>query len=103
MEKPLTCHVYVCVCVCVCVAEHQHRHPPCIAPSSSIYSQCYEETYSMKKRLTPLVFVCIYKLLYTYVYPLKPYKYVPKMPGRSPGTWESLGTLGPLEFVKKWR
>src|SRR6218665_3364377 len=38
--------------------------------------QC-TQTLSMKKRLTPHVFVCIYKLLYTYVYP---YKYVPRRP-----------------------
>src|SRR6218665_569166 len=60
---------------------------PCVR--LSIHSHYNEETYR-KKCLTPHVFVCIYKLMYTYVYSYNHKNMFLGCPGRGPGTWEPL-------------
>src|SRR6218665_4209920 len=81
--------VCVCVCVCMCVCSRSSSIS-ILHASPCIYRQCYEETYR-KKRLTPLVFAYIYKLLYTYVYPYNHTNMCLGGPGRGPGPWEPLG------------
>src|SRR6218665_3604456 len=63
---------------------------PCVR--LSIHSHYNEEAYSVKKRLTPHVFLCIYKLMYAYVYPYNHKNMFLGCPGRGPGPREPLGS-----------
>src|SRR6218665_1638395 len=88
--------VCLCVCMCVCVCVHQ-----CACRTL----QC-TQTLSMKKRLTPYVFVYIYKLLHVYIcIPLQPYKHVPRMHRERPWALgaprEPLGSLRTTRYDEK--
>jgi len=57
----------------------------------------------MKKRLTPLVFVCIYKLLYTYVYPYNHTNMFLGCTGRGPTHWYRFGGPRTLRNWENWK
>src|SRR6218665_1367841 len=63
---------------------------PCVR--LSIHSHYNEEAYSVKKRLTPHVFLCIYKLMYAYVYPYNHKNMFLGCSGRGPTHWYRLWT-----------
>jgi len=62
-----------------------------------------QETYSMKKFLTPHVFAYIYTLLYAYVYPYNHKNMFLGCPGKDLGPWYRIWSSRTLRIHEKMK